>query len=67
MVALQALSFVILTKYHIIGTPMDNEIVGISIFRPCIENMTYEFPEILKLQASIGINTLYTRYFIKIC
>jgi len=37
---------------------MDNEIVGISIFRPGIENMPYEFPEILQLQASTGINAL---------
>lgn len=37
---------------------MDNEIVGISIFRPCIENMTYELTEILQLKASAGINAL---------
>jgi len=57
-----ALAFVIFTKYHVIGTPMDDEIVGISIFYewPCIENMTYEFPEILQLQASTGISALCT-------
>lgn len=52
-----ALAFVILTKYNIIGTPL----VGISIFYegPSVENMTYEFPEILQLvqlQVSTGIN-----------